>query len=107
MALIIDAVILILLVATIGYAFLLERRMRTLMAALRELAPTVSAFSAAVDRTEGSVEQLRAATQETRPRQAGAARVIRRKAQTGDTVKVAAKADLIRSFFDTARETQA
>ena len=107
----VDAIILILLVATIGYAFMLERRLRALMGALRDLAPTVNAFSAAVDRTEGSVQLLRSATKSAGRRQRRNPNARRgssaRRAAGTETVKANAKADLIRSFFDTARGTRA
>lgn len=59
MALLIDMTILLLLAGTLGYAFLVDRRVRALMAALRSLEPMVGEFSAAVDRTESSVKFLR------------------------------------------------
>ncbi len=60
MALVIDMIILLLLAGTLIYAFLVDRRVRALMAALRGLEPMVGEFSAAVDRTEHSVRSLRA-----------------------------------------------
>jgi hypothetical protein len=60
MALLIDTMILLLLIGTLAYAFLVDRRVRTLMVALQALEPVVSQFSEAVDRTETSVKSLRA-----------------------------------------------
>lgn len=60
MALLIDMIILLLLLGTLTYAFLVDRRVRTLMAALKALEPVVTQFSSAVDRTEDSVKSLRA-----------------------------------------------
>ncbi|MGY6695947.1 MAG: flagellar motor switch protein [Roseinatronobacter sp.] len=60
MALVIDMIILLLLAGTLIYAFLVDRRVRALMAALRGLEPMVGEFSAAVDRSENSVRSLRA-----------------------------------------------
>ncbi|MFU8863102.1 MAG: flagellar motor switch protein [Rhodobacterales bacterium] len=60
MALLIDMIILLLLLGTLTYAFLVDRRVRTLMAALKALEPVVNQFSSAVDRTEDSVKSLRA-----------------------------------------------
>lgn len=59
MALLIDMIILLLLAGTLGYAFLVDRRVRALMAALRTLGPVVGEFSAAVDRTQSTVGFLR------------------------------------------------
>lgn len=59
MALVIDMIILLLLAGTLIYAFLVDRRVRALMTALRGLEPMVGEFSAAVDRTENSVRSLR------------------------------------------------
>ena len=117
MSILIDALILALLIATIGYAFLVERRVRTLMQALGDLHPAVMAFSDAVDRSEGSVEELRALSApwkgrenqhsrrasipgraESEPEQSPPAREL---------FRVPEKADLIRSFFESAREKQA
>lgn len=60
MALLIDMIILLLLLGTLTYAFLVDRRVRTLMVALKALEPVVDQFSLAVDRTEDSVKSLRA-----------------------------------------------
>lgn len=60
MALLIDMIILLLLVGTLAYAFLVDRRVRALMDAMRALEPVVDQFSSAVDRTENSVRSLRA-----------------------------------------------
>lgn len=60
MALLIDMIILLLLLGTLVYASLVDRRVRALMAAMQALAPVVDKFSMAVDRTEDSVKSLRA-----------------------------------------------
>lgn len=62
MTLLIDTLILALLAGTLGYAFLVDRRVRGLMHALRDLQPIVGEFSAAVDKSESSVAALRHAT---------------------------------------------
>lgn len=59
MALLIDMIIMLLLIGTLAYAFLVDRRVRTLVLAMRELQPVVDQFSVAVDRTENSVRSLR------------------------------------------------
>lgn len=60
MALFIDMIILLSLAGTLGYAFLVDRKLRSLMEALRTLEPVVGQFSEAVDRTESSVRSLQA-----------------------------------------------
>ncbi|MEM9972708.1 MAG: flagellar motor switch protein [Pseudomonadota bacterium] len=117
MAILIDAIILCLLLATILYAFLVERRLRALKETLGELEPAIGEFSRAVDRSEGSVAQLRsAATNLTSDmpapapaNPAQAQRDLGPRAATRPTaaVRVPAKAELIQSFFDSAREGQA
>ncbi len=62
MALLIDLVIMLLLIGTLVYASLVDRRVRALMSAMQSLAPLVDQFSAAVDRTEDSVKSLRTET---------------------------------------------
>ncbi|MEM9592594.1 MAG: flagellar motor switch protein [Pseudomonadota bacterium] len=117
MALLIDAIILGLLVATISYAFLVERRLRALKETLGELEPAIGEFSRAVDRSEGSVAQLRSAavnlkaepqTQAPeRPAQTPRAAAVRSAPRAAGAMRVPAKAELIQSFFDSAREGRA
>lgn len=112
MALSIDVLILGLLVATIVYAFLVERRVRALTNSLRELEPMVMQFSNAVDRSESSVVMLRSAATDVqladqgRPHEKPAQRSGTK--ETGQlsnrVVRVPAKSDLIRSFFENAKE---
>lgn len=62
MSQLIDGLMLLLLVGTLGYAFLVDRRVRKLMTALSDLEPMVGRFSEAVDKSETSVSALRTAT---------------------------------------------
>ncbi|MEL6312488.1 MAG: hypothetical protein AAFO63_13005 [Pseudomonadota bacterium] len=117
MTFLIDAIILGLLVATISYAFIVERRLRTLKETLSELAPVIDEFSRAVDRGEGSVEKLRAAAAnlktgtdapvKERIVRTQRAAVPTSKPRTSGMMRVPAKAELIQSFFDNAREGRA
>lgn len=59
MATIIDGVIIVLLVGSIGYGYSVSRKVRQLMATLKELEPLVNEFSSAVDKTEHSVHLMR------------------------------------------------
>jgi hypothetical protein len=128
MAMLIDMMILLLLVGTLAYAFLVDRRVRALMVAMRALEPVVDQFSLAVDRTETSVRHLRAtakredeppltrASAATAPRAGGAGEQPSPPAQpTGAApaqlppgmARVTGKADLVRSFFDTVKGREA
>jgi hypothetical protein len=118
MALLIDTLILLLLAGTLGYAFMVERRVRTLMDALKELQPVVGELSSAVDRSESSVVALksvagRVAAEAPRAAPAGEAgdntvafrsvRAPRRSAPAAGVTSLGVKSDLVRSFFEAAR----
>lgn len=120
MALLIDTLILALLAGTLGYAFLVDRRVRALMAALEDLRPMVGEFSAAVDKSETSVSALKSMAQgladsPVRKRAAdshddrGAAAGLRFSSVRTPSVlpagvtRVSGKADLVRSFFEATR----
>lgn len=113
MSLLIDGLILLLLAGTLAYAFLVDRRVRNLMAVLQELQPMVGAFSDAVDKSESSVNALRAAAQDMAQEAARvpaaaeaparpAAKAARRVSPPGVT-RVSGKTDLVRSFFESTR----
>ncbi|MHA6327024.1 flagellar motor switch protein [Roseivivax sp. CAU 1753] len=122
----IDIVIVALLVVAIGFGMVLDRRVRRLTNALRELKPTVEDFSIAVDRSEDSVSALRSdfepdaipaaapkAEQEMdRPSSLLSFRSRRVEtpvppAKPSGVKNVDGKADLVRDFFETARSRQA
>lgn len=118
----IDLVILALLVGTLGYAWLVDRRVHKLMGALRELEPMIGTFSEVVDRSENTLTGLRAARetaaesgagraarQEPKaPRADGSFRTRRdRPARPADATKVTGKSELVRGFFDTVRQREA
>lgn len=95
----IDLIVLALLVGTLAYAALVDRRVRALMAALQALRPAVDALSEAADRAEGSVTALRGAAEEV----AGEGAPGAKEAPRGAAAAVDAKADLIMRFFQDAR----
>lgn len=107
----IDIVILALLVGTVGYVFLVERRVRALMEALRELEPMVGEFSAAVDKSESSVGMLRNIAQSLpatllgkTPEPGATFRAeAERPVRQQPTRRVAGKSELVRGFFEAAR----
>ncbi len=113
--LIINGLILTLLVGAIGYIYLVDLRVRKLLLALRELEPMVGQFSSAVDRTETSLEKLKAAKtataedadQKTETGQAGKRSTLKSKQDSDKNnvgwVSLPGKSDLVRSFFETAR----
>lgn len=59
MAATIDGIIILLLIGSISYGYLVSRKVRLLVTTLEELEPLVEAFSSAVDKSEYSVAQMR------------------------------------------------
>jgi hypothetical protein len=59
MATIIDGIIILLLIGSITYGYLVSRKVRLLMTILRNLEPLVEEFSSAVDKSHDSVSQMR------------------------------------------------
>ncbi|MGR3464797.1 flagellar motor switch protein [Limimaricola sp.] len=123
MAVLIDAVILLMLAGVLGYAFMVDRRVRSLMETLRELQPMITAYSAAVDRSEETVRDLSSTARgmteaESRPGKAPAprdkpaprggdkaARAARAaRAQAAGVTRVTGKTELVQGFFDSVRE---
>ncbi len=136
MALLIDGVILTLLAGTLGYAFLVDRRVRALMAALEDLRPMVGQFSAAVDKSETSaramVDAARRNIERSQPvlrspaqqsaesgpqapappaaTSAGGAPLFsssRGRDVPGGVTRVRGKSDMVRSFFEASRSRSA
>lgn len=122
MSLLIDFVILALLGGVLAYAYLVDRRVRQLVAVLREMAPMFDEFSAAVDRSESSVSAIRAVTRaiEDQVREGLSLRPSRQvprepekptapeaQQQPDGVAAVNGKAELVRSFFATVRSRQA
>ncbi len=128
MAFLIDTLILLLLAGTLGYAFLVDRRVRMLMDHLRDLQPVVGELSAAVDKSEDSVRNLSTVAQSIveSPAQmrsiAGSNRFVpgsgdvsfrsvrqarAARQQPAGVTRVVGKSDLVRGFFDTVRSREA
>lgn len=118
----IDVIIVVLLIGTLAYAYILDRRVRNLMLTLREMGPMVGAFSSAVEQSTKSVEDLRTLSTVTRrveppvkktrqsmaerdqdkpPQQAAPLKV---KKQVRGQSSVPGKSDLVRTFFDITKE---
>lgn len=115
MSYLIDLLILGLLAGTLGYAFIVDRRVRKLMSVLREMEPMVGKFSEAVDKTEDSVSLLKQVSEKVRSPMPSfqhsekdrgevvSFRTSREKVQKpAGVTKVTGKADLVRGFFETA-----
>tara|TARA_R110002020_G_scaffold58788_4_gene161062 strand:+ start:277 stop:678 length:402 start_codon:yes stop_codon:yes gene_type:complete len=127
----IDSIIILLLIGTLVYAYILDRRVRTLMAVLRELGPTVGAFSSAVDLSARSVEDLRDLSLSARrpgpdlqsagertpageedtpsePRSALQKRAeqLRSRNPVRGQAPVRGKSELVRTFFDISKERE-
>lgn len=120
MALLIDTLILALLAGTLGYAFLVDRRVRALMAALENLKPAVGALSAAVDKSESSVSVLKSMAQgitgETAKKRTAEASDTKASPETmhfsscrvsrpvpAGVTQLSGKSDLVRGFFEATR----
>ncbi len=120
----IDVAVLVLLIGTLAYAWLVDRRVRRLMQVLREVEPMIGSFSEAVDRTESTVSALRAARDAGPARKRAEPRVAVKPAaqpapepaapsprdaapRPGAGTPIAGKSELIRGFFDTVREREA
>ena len=119
----IDIVIIVLLIGTLAYAVVLDRRVRKLMQTLREMEPMVGAFSEAVDLSAQSVDDLRklsetairaepqvarkpAAPAKAKPSLSPAQRLAaaREKTPVRGQASVPGKSDLVRTFFDITKE---
>ena len=122
MTLLIDAMILAMLAGVLAYAWMVDRRVRFLMETLRELQPMISAYAAAVDKSEESVRDLASATRSLTEAPAApraqpappakpaprtgdkAARAARARAQAAGITRVTGKTELVQGFFDSVRE---
>lgn len=125
MSFVIDVALVVLLLGTLGYAWLVDRRVRRMMEALREMEPMIGSFSQAVDRSESTVSALRAAREvaplrkradtRTEPRLEGEAPASEPAFRTkrdpaprpAEATPIAGKSELIRGFFDTVRQREA
>jgi hypothetical protein len=111
-ALITNGLILTLMVGAIIYIYLVDLRVRRLLTTLKELEPMVGQFSEAVDRSETSLEKLKAVEVDSIPRSGGKdegdknrgfkSKQGLQKSQVG-WVSLPGKSELVRSFFETAR----
>jgi hypothetical protein len=120
--LLIDAMILAMLAGVLAYAWMVDRRVRFLMETLRELQPMITAYAAAVDKSEESVRDLASATRSLTEAPAApraqpappakpaprtgdkAARAARARAQAAGITRVTGKTELVQGFFDSVRE---
>lgn len=121
MSLLIDFVILALLAGVLGYAYLVDRRVRNLVEVLRQLEPVVNDFSAAVDKSENSVSTMKAMTEtiaqkvrrrtEHEPERADVDVAFRSQrtpsAPPSGVAALKGKDELVRSFFDSVRRREA
>ncbi len=116
--LITNGLILSLMIGAIVYIYLVDLRVRKLLVALNELEPMVGHFSDAVDRSETSLEKLKAVDVDKIPStktvgdlgedSEGEKNVIFKKKQNlmksqVGWVSLPGKSELVRSFFETAR----
>ena len=64
-SLILDIILALLLAATIGFAFALNRRLRTLRDSRSELGQMITSFNESTQRAQGSIQELRRAADRT------------------------------------------
>ncbi|GGG67821.1 hypothetical protein GCM10011415_13630 [Salipiger pallidus] len=122
MSFVIDVAVLVLLVGTLGYAWVVDRRVRKLMVVLREMEPMIGSFSQAVERSESTVSALRAAREaqprartetrsETRTEAARKEPAFRssreRPSRPPEATPLNGKSELVRGFFETVRQREA
>lgn len=64
-SLILDLIMVLLLAATIGFSFALNRRLKTLRDSRSELGQMISSFNESTQRAQGSIQELRRAADRT------------------------------------------
>ena len=114
-AIVTDALIILMLTGGLIFAYIVNARVKRLMALLHELEPAVQEFSAAVDKSEASVaqmthninERIAEAEEDERAQEEAASPTFasRRMSETRELgVRVVRnKQDLVRRFFDMPR----
>lgn len=118
----IDLLILVLLAGTLGYAYVLDKRVRALMSALRALQPMVGEFAKAVDRSEQSVEALKTLGEAAGPVEPPLTAPGRTDGEQDDprpgarfrakmppprgTRSVQGKSELVKTFFEATKERE-
>lgn len=126
MSLVIDGLLIVMLAGTLAYAMTVHRKLRRLISVLQNLEPVVNQFSAAVDKSEQSVSNMKTAAQkaalhvevepvvhQVQPREGATFRTQRpkplaslprlRDIEVPGATRISGKADLVKSFFDTNR----
>lgn len=112
----INAIILVSLGGLMAYGVLITRRVKKLMLVLEEMEPLVTAFSAAVDKSQESVDRMKDAVAASReapspdpaPSQGAAPTLTFNSRRSGPKspmglTRVTGKAELVKSFFDQTR----
>lgn len=107
MALLIDAIIIAVLIASIAYNWHVAGKVRGLMIQLADLEPALQAFSKAVDRSAASVDGMLSATDEFKKIQEAAATAAEVKPRPTPAAEVDVESDngdpVIRDFFEKIR----
>ena len=115
-ATIIDSLIVVLLIGSIGYGYVVSMKLRKLTATLKQLAPLVEKFSSAVAKSEQSVHHMRESIEtaqrvpdpvdEPRPVEEAAASFASRRAtkpvpaERNGVRVVRDKKEMVRAFFE-------
>lgn len=93
----IDALIIIMLVGSFSYNYLLSRKIERLRKALVEVGPALQSFAKAVDRSEKTVEGMREVSDDMVRENSGLTQKVSRRSR--EPKGPAGKSDLINSFF--------
>ena len=110
MATIIDSLIVVLLIGSIGYGYVVSMKLRKLTATLKQLEPLVEQFSSAVDKSEQSVHHMRESIETAQrapapPEETAASFASRRATKQAPAERngvrvVRDKKEMVRAFFE-------
>jgi len=121
MTTIINGMILTLLIGSIAYTYLMDLRVRKLLAALKEMEPMVGQFSKAVNQSKTSLEKFKQATtadkSEVTPVTEASDTDVSKKKLTFETnrkprqnhigqISLPGKSALVKSFFENAEKLE-
>ena len=110
-ATIIDSLIVVLLIGSIGYGYVVSMKLRKLTATLKQLEPLVEQFSSAVDKSEQSVHHMRESIETAQrappppPEETAASFASRRATKQAPAERngvrvVRDKKEMVRAFFE-------
>lgn len=99
----VDVFILSLLLCSLGYGYILSRRLEKLRRVLIDLKPALDAFSDAVDQSQRSVAEMKEVSNDLAMRESGLVAKPTQRVRASDTKPAGKKDVLIRDFFSGRR----